>query len=92
MATLLVRHRVRDYDTWRRMYDSDSVGELQKAGGVIDKAVLRAEGDPHLLMVYHRFGSMAEAHAFMGQAALREAMISGGVEEATVSAEFYDEA
>jgi hypothetical protein len=37
MAALFVLHRVRDYDAWRRVYDS--VSNMQKAGGVLEQAV-----------------------------------------------------
>jgi hypothetical protein len=41
--TAFVQHRVKDYDAWRRVYDS--VADMQKAGGVITESVYRAEGD-----------------------------------------------
>jgi len=32
MATAAIQHRVKEYDAWRRVYDS--VADMQKAGGV----------------------------------------------------------
>jgi hypothetical protein len=33
MVTAFVQHRVKDYDAWRRVYDS--VADMQRAGGVV---------------------------------------------------------
>jgi len=90
VAALFVFHRVRDYEAWRRVYDS--VAGLQKAGGVTDEAVYRAEGDPNHVLVFHRFGSLAQAHAFVESSELRAAMGEAGVEESTLCFEFFEEA
>jgi hypothetical protein len=39
-----LRHRVADYATWRRVYDS--VADMQHQGGVTEEAVYSAEGAP----------------------------------------------
>ena len=36
MILAVVRHQVRDYPAWRKVYDG--VAALQKAGGVIDNS------------------------------------------------------
>lgn len=89
MATVYVLHRVKDYDQWRQVYDS--VGEMQKAGGLVEDAVFQAEGDPSNVLVMHRFASMSEAHAYFENPLLADAIREAGVDEATVRLEFYEE-
>jgi len=90
MATVFVLHRVRDYGKWRDVYDS--VGEMQKSGGVIEEAVFRAEGDPNNVLVMHRFESMSKAHAYFENPLLVDAIREAGVDESTVRLEFYEDA
>jgi hypothetical protein len=56
MTIMFARHRVADYEAWRRVYDS--VGEMQREGGVTEEAVYRAEDDPNEVLVMH--GSVAQ--------------------------------
>jgi quinol monooxygenase YgiN len=90
MATVLVLHQVNDYGKWREIYDS--ARPMQAAGGVLEEAAFRAEGDPLNVLVMHRFASMAEAHAYFENPDLADAVREAGVDEATVRLEFYEEA
>jgi len=90
MATVYVLHRVKDYGQWRDVYDS--VGEMQKAGGVVEDAVFRAEGDSNNVLVRHRFATMDDAHAYFENPLLADAIREAGVDETTVRLEFYEEA
>jgi hypothetical protein len=78
MVRSIVRHRVRDYDAWRAVYDS--FGDVQKAGGVRAETVFQAVGDPNDVTVFHDFDDAAAAEAFFGAAELRDAMMRAGVE------------
>jgi quinol monooxygenase YgiN len=89
MATAIIQHRVKDYDAWRRVYDS--VADMQKAGGVIAESVYRAEADPNTVLVFHQFTSMSQAHDFVASPKLRDAMQRAGVEEGTVRTEFFED-
>jgi hypothetical protein len=89
MTISFVRHRVSDYQAWRRVYDT--VGELQRGSGVTDESVYRAEGDPNSVLVMHRFGSSQEAHSFFERAELRQAMQEAGVDAGSLRLEFYEE-
>jgi hypothetical protein len=89
MSTSFVLHRVADYDAWRRVYDS--VGEMQRQGGVTAEAVYRAESDPNNVLVMHRFGSADEAHSFFENPDLRQAMQDAGVDTGSLRIEFYNE-
>ena len=90
MSTLFVRHQVADYEAWRRVYDS--VGELQRQGGVTEEAVFRSEDTPNEVLVMHRFSSSDEAHSFMENADLRQAMADAGVDAGSLRVEFYERA
>jgi hypothetical protein len=90
MVTAFVQHRVKDYDAWRRVYDS--VADMQKTGGVVAESVYRAEGDPNIVMVSHQFSSISAAHDFFDSQALGDAMRRAGVEEGTVRVEFFEDA
>ena len=89
MTTVLILHRVKDYGKWREVYDS--AREMQDAGGVLEQAVFRTEGDPDNVLVTHRFASSDEAHAYFENPALADAVREAGVDESTVRLEFYDE-
>ena len=72
MTILFVRHHVANYEVWRRVYDS--AGDMQRQRGVTAEAVYRAEDDPNDVLVMHQFNSSDEAHSFMGNPDLRQAM------------------
>ncbi len=90
MVTGFVQRRVKDYDAWRRVYDS--VADMQNAGGLVTEFVYRAEGDPDIVMVSHQFSSMSAAHDFFASPALAEAVGRVDVEEGTVRIEFFEDA
>jgi heme-degrading monooxygenase HmoA len=90
MTVMLVRHHVADYHTWRRVYDA--VGELQRQAGVREEAVYRAQDDPNDVLVLHRFDSSDEAHSFLENPDLRQAMADAGVDAGSLRAEFYEQA
>ena len=77
MALAVVLHPVRDYQEWRNVYDS--VGKMQRAGGVTAESVHRLASDPNMVLVLHHFDTVAEAEAFMAQPDLQAAMAQAGV-------------
>jgi hypothetical protein len=90
MATILIHHRVGDYEAWREVYDG--VGEMQREGGVRSKRVWRSADDPNMVVVEHDFDSPEAAKAFMDRSDLREAMARSGIDESSVQVELLDEA
>ena len=76
-ATLIVRHPVADFATWREVYDE--VGPLRAEHGCIADAVLQLPGDPNDVLVTHEFPTVAQAEAFAADPALKTAMERGGV-------------
>ena len=90
MTTLLIHHRVADYEAWKQVYDD--VGDMQRDGGVRSDRVWRSADDPSMVVVEHEFDSRQAAKEFMDRSDLREAMARAGVEESSVQAEFLDDA
>jgi heme-degrading monooxygenase HmoA len=88
-AVTIVHHRVADYDAWKSVYDS--VGDMQRAGGVLEHAVLRPADDPSMVIVVHTFASQEAAHAFFANDELKSAMTSAGVDMSSFQIEFLDE-
>ncbi len=85
-----MHHRVRDFDAWKQVYDS--VGEMQRAGGVREQAVLRAPDDPGMVVVVHTFDDRAAAERFFEENPdLRDAMGRGGVELDSVKLELLED-
>jgi hypothetical protein len=65
---LQIEHGVRDFDTWKKGFDSDPVG--REAGGVRAYRVMRPADDPNRAVVDLEFASSGEAEAFLAK--LRE--------------------
>ena len=79
-ATLAIRHHVRDYAAWRRVYDE--VDSLRSQHGCTSQRVMRLNDDGNELFVTHDFPSAEQAGGFAHDPALREAMGRAGVEGA----------
>ena len=76
-ATLIVRHPVTDYATWRATYDSAAVSALHAKHGATDLEVLRTPDDATDVVVIHRFSTAAAANAFASDPELMEIMKNG---------------
>jgi len=79
MAHVIIRHRVKDYDTWKAGFDD--FAEQRRAGGETSYQVLHPEDDPNNLILHFEWDSLENAQAFMNSAALKEAMEKAGVVE-----------
>ena len=77
MTTMFVRHPVADYAKWRRVYDS--IGAMQKAGGVVAQGVYQSVDDPNDVTVTHEFSTIEAARAFVSSPDLKAAMEKAGV-------------
>ena len=52
----------------------DSFADAQRAGGVLQHALMRPADDPNMVLVVHTFDSPEKAHAFFGNAELKDAI------------------
>ena len=77
LPAMIVDHRVADFDAWLEVYDS--VGDMQKAGGIIGQAANRSLDDPQRVIVYHQAESFDTLRAFLADPELQAAMGRGGV-------------
>lgn len=77
MTTMFVRHPVADYAKWRHVYDS--IGAMQKAGGVVAQSVYQSVDDPNDVTVTHEFSTIEAARAFVSSPDLKAVMEKAGV-------------
>jgi quinol monooxygenase YgiN len=89
MTTVLVTHRVADYNKWRPEFDKAVRADWAK--GVRSYRVWRGEDDPNLVIVTNTFDSRGEAEAMVKNPMLREAMARGGVDASSVHIDYVTE-
>lgn len=77
MAVLVIRHRVRHYDTWRAIFDEDA--SSRRAFGSRHEHVFRDDTDANDVLVYLEWDDAERAHLFVRSADLRDAMVRSGV-------------
>lgn len=77
MGFLLVRHKVRDFNTWKTGYD----GHRQKRveAGLTEKYLLRGADDANEVVILFEAQDLDRAKAFAASADLREKMQEVGV-------------
>jgi quinol monooxygenase YgiN len=85
----LVRHRVTDFDAWRKVYDD--FAPIQAEHGVQAHQVLRSIDNPNDVTVTHTFDSREAAKAFFARPELKEAMSKAGVNTDSVQVSYFDE-
>jgi hypothetical protein len=78
MVRLFIRHRVSDYDAWRREYDA--FDEERRGMGVTGDGVYQQVDDRNDVTVWHDFASRDEAESFAAAPRLRDVMARAGVE------------
>ena len=77
-VTVAVHHRVRDYDTWKPVFDEHET--VRRSHGQIEHRLYHAFGDPLQLVIHNDFPSAEAADAFGSDPSLPDAMARGGVE------------
>jgi quinol monooxygenase YgiN len=85
----LVRHRVADFEAWRKVYDD--FAPIQAEHGVHAHQVLRSIENPNDVIVTHTFDSREAADAFFAMPELKEAMSKAGVSADSVQVSYFDE-
>jgi quinol monooxygenase YgiN len=89
VTTVLVDHRVADYEAWRPEFDRAM--EAEWASGIRSYKVLRGQDDPNRVLVLNTLDSREAAEALVNNPALREAMGGAGVDASSVQIEYLDE-
>jgi len=77
MSTLFVRHQVKAFDAWKKVYDAFNAERMQL--GVTGHGIYQDVDNPNDVTVYHEFKNFDEAKAFFGNTRVREVMANAGV-------------
>lgn len=77
MAFLLIRHKVRDFKTWKTGYDAHKSKRME--AGLIEKYVLHGSEDANEVVVLFEAEDLDRAKTFASSADLREKMQEVGV-------------
>jgi heme-degrading monooxygenase HmoA len=75
---MLVQQRVKNYDEWKRVYDS--AAELRSSNGEISDQIFRDATDPNMVTVFFKWDSLDNARRYTQSPELKEAMEKAGVE------------
>jgi hypothetical protein len=78
MATLIVKHRVADFDTWKAVFDG--MNGTRAAYGWTGHLVLRDAHDPNVVTIVNRAANLDRAKAYAASPELRAAMARAGVQ------------
>ena len=77
-ATFIVRHRVANYESWIKVFES--MIPVRTKYGWVSHLVLRDASDPNVVTIINRVQNLQGAKEYGGSAELREAMKHGGVQ------------
>lgn len=77
MVRMFVRHTVRDYRVWRKLYNA--FDKERTTMGVTGHAVYRSLAKPNDITVFHDFSSISKAKDFANSSRLKEVMKGAGV-------------
>ena len=80
MATVLVRHRVANFDKWKRVFDT--MEPLREKHGFTGHSVHRDAADPNIVVIVNHVRDMAEAKNYGASHELHDAMAEAGVQGA----------
>lgn len=77
MQYIVIRHKVEDYDKWKKMYDGE--GSRSKAKGSKGARLFHNADDPNELVVLLKWDDLEKARSYVQSEELKEAMRRGGV-------------
>jgi hypothetical protein len=78
---LLVKHKVKDFDAWLKVYDKEGM-ETRKDNGMIDRALARGTADPNMVYILFAISDWTKANARFQSDDLKKIMQDAGVEGA----------
>ena len=76
---LIVKHQVKDFDAWLKVFDADGTA-TRTTNGAVDRILARDADDPNMVLLSFAVTDMAKVQAFLGSEELKKKMESGGVE------------
>ena len=77
MTYLVIRHKVKDYDTWKVHFDAH--GAARAAAGSTGGHLLRGLDDPNEVVIFFKWDELEKARQFVQSPDLREVMEKAGV-------------
>lgn len=77
MSYLFVRHKVRNFEEWKPVYDSHEAA--RRKAGLTEKHLFRDAEDPTEVTLLFEASDDSKARAFVASDDLREAMKNAGV-------------
>ena len=77
MSSIIIRHRVADFDVWKAAYDEH--GTVRRDYGLADTGLLRDEDDDDMVTILLSTDDTARAREFLASDSLRETMEGAGV-------------
>ncbi len=77
-ARLMVKHKVKDWDAWKKVFDADKQARMD--AGLTDRVLAHTVGDTHSVTIVFAVADVAKAKAFGSSKALMDKMKEGGVE------------
>ncbi len=77
MAALIVRHKVQDYLTWRKVFDGSTLTRTHF--GSTGQQVFCSPTDPNEITVLTEWKDISHAQAYAQSSELKEAMQNAGV-------------
>jgi quinol monooxygenase YgiN len=77
MATMLVKHRVANFESWKKVFDS--MEAIRKEHGWLGHEVHRDALDPNVVVIVNRVRDVEGAKRYGGSEALRNGMQKAGV-------------
>ena len=89
MITVLVNHRVADYDEWKAAYDRIDAGPL--ASDVRSYRIWRGLDDPNLVILAETFESREIAEAAFAHPELAAEIVKAGVDMASMEVHYLEE-
>jgi quinol monooxygenase YgiN len=89
MVSVLIHHRVADYDSWKRGYDAIMEGPL--ASNVRSYRIWRGCDDPNLVILCETYESREAVDATFANPVLLEAIAATGVDMPSLRFDIADE-
>jgi quinol monooxygenase YgiN len=80
MATMIVKHRVANFESWKKVFDE--MEGTRREHGWTGHEVHRDANDPNVVVIVNHMRDVAGGKRYGGSQALRDAMARGGVQSA----------
>lgn len=77
MAYLLIKHKVKDYPSWKRAFDG--FVEFRRAGGEKTYQILHPDNEPDNLLAIFEWDNLENAKKFVNSNELKSSMGKAGV-------------